>query len=250
MRRALLAGWFFWSVACLAEAAEAPLQADAAAASRAEATRRRVEELYRSLPLGDQPIIYVTVGDKLVPGQVEPNTNIEYRWSGVALDPSQVPGLDAGGSFGIMPMPPTGLPVRETAPPLRFMKIADTLRFRVGYYDKLHEIVYKWNGVELTAAELPPNAVMISAAGVTISTVKAPDNSSQVVRNAASAPGVPPATRRGSERQNAVSFREHVPDPPPASTIPVRHWKLIISLCALLAILVTTWGLKYRPGSH
>ena len=157
---------------------ETPLPTRPSTPAEMEATRKRIEAHYKSLPLREQPVMYVVVSGKLIPAQIDPNQNLEMRWRGVALEAAQVPRLLQAGSFSIVPMKPTGLEVRQIDPPVRYYAIAGTSRYGGGYYDPTNAILYQWDRVELNRAALPADAeargLIIDPSSVEISSVEPP----------------------------------------------------------------------------
>lgn len=124
------------------------------------AERERLVQYYRKLPIEQQPVVYVQVGKgEFAPAQIDPVQNIEYRWKGVLLKPHEIPTPANGGSFGHLPISPTGLPVKTIDPPIRYFKIGSSITYGIGYYDATHNIIFRWKDIEFTKAQLPQDAI-------------------------------------------------------------------------------------------
>lgn len=168
----------FLSVIFHGKCEDVPLAARRSTEAEMQATRERVESFYRSLPVESQPVSYILLGGRLAPAQIDPRGNIEYRWRDVLLYPAQVPRLEQSGSFGIFPIKPSGLDVGYIDPPIRYYSIAGTDRYGVGFYDAYNGVLYQWDHVQLSYADLPAGAeekgLILSASTVAMSSVEAP----------------------------------------------------------------------------
>jgi|688.fasta_scaffold167062_2 hypothetical protein len=175
------------------------------------AERERLIQYYRKLPIEQQPVVYVQVGKgEFAPAQIDPVHNIEYRWKGVLLKPHEIPTPAAGGSFSILPIPPTGLPVKNIDPPIRYYKIGSSITYGVGYYDVTHNIIFRWKDIEYTKAQLLQDAIKLGLllsddlVGE-ISTIEAPTSAQNREVPAAENGAVPKPRNHTSPKQEGGS---------------------------------------------
>ncbi len=221
---------------------ETPLPTRPSTPAEMKATRERIEAYRKSQPLEMQPVAYIVVSGKLVPAQIDPNQNIEYRWRGVALDPSQIPRFMWAGSFGVYSMKPTGLEVRQMDPPIRYFAIAGTNRYGAGYYDPSNAILYQWDRVELNRAALPADAeaqgLIIDPSSVEISSVEPPAEFAPKEDAAVRQPSTPSTPAR-----TTTPTALQPPSTPAASGTPVpivEHkspvWLWLVGILALVVI--------------
>ena len=175
------------------------------------AEKERLIQYYRKLPIEQQPVVYVQVGKgEFAPAQIDPVHNIEYRWKGVLLKPHEIPTPTNGGSFSHLPIPPTGLPVKNIDPPVRYYKIGSSITYGIGYYDATHNIIFRWKDIEYTKAQLPQDAVklglLLSADLVgEISTIEAPTSAQNREVPAAENRAVAEPRNRPSPKQESRS---------------------------------------------
>jgi hypothetical protein len=89
---------------------------------------------------------------------VDPIHKLEFRWKGGVLHPRQIPYFEGDGSLQRLRRAPTGFPVREISPPVRYYRIGESKMYRGGYYETWQGVLYEWEGVELAASDLPVDA--------------------------------------------------------------------------------------------
>jgi hypothetical protein len=204
-----------------------------------EAARRRIAEDHEKLPLELQPVRYIAIDkDTLVPAQIDPKRKIELRWRGVRLKPSQVPGLGADGSFGIVPIAPTGYTVTEVEPPVRYYLLAFPNRYCAGYYDATNAILFQWHGIEFGRSELAADpdtpGFLLDPGSFEVSSIIPPKEFTSMTPDAAGQRVAPPTAALGPLSPATTPIQ---PTPAASSEWETAMWPWVFAIASLVAIL-------------
>lgn len=122
---------------------------------------------HRNLPIEWYEVVYFTNdpngGGPITPAYVDLNTMTAYRWSGIVLQPDQIPNYVYKNSgiplHAIFPHDPTTSDLRfeDIDPPVFYMLLPDG-KYAAGYYDYRHSIYYRWGNLEFDKSQLPADA--------------------------------------------------------------------------------------------
>ncbi|HEY9125806.1 MAG TPA: hypothetical protein VIM62_01700 [Acidobacteriaceae bacterium] len=130
---------------------------------------QQAKELYirthDGLPLENYNVGYFTTngGASLTPAYVDLASMTAYSWTGVVLQPDQIPlyytHFPNGGSFLIAPVDPakSNLQFKQIDPPTYYKLLPDG-KYAAGYYDHGNGIYYRWGDLEFDKSQLPSDA--------------------------------------------------------------------------------------------
>jgi hypothetical protein len=225
-------------------------------------------QLHNRLSVEWYEVAYYTTdpnGGSLTPAYVDLGTMTAYRWTGVVLQPDQIPMYfthhPGGGSGLIFPSDPTQskLQFEDIDPPTFYMLLPDG-KYAEGYFDNGHDLYYRWGDLELDKSQLPADAVsknrILPPGMVGISTIPPPTKDGKKLPGAATqTPSNDHTSSASDQAAPTASPQPALPQPPtlkplaevtPASDIGIPWWLYAVIVLSIAVIIGAGYYLSNR----
>ena len=231
--------------------------------------RQAFIESQNAMPLEWRHVSYFATdqsGSSLSPAYVDLGTMTAYSWTGVVLQPDQIPRYFTkypnGGSGLVFSQDPTTskLQFKEIDPPTFYMLLPDG-KYAAGYFDNGNGIYYRWGDLEFDKSQLPADAAsknrILPLHAGTVSTIAPPSKDAKKSPGAATQTPLNDQTLSASD-QAATSASPQPALPPqtpkpiaevaPASDTGIPWWLYAIIVFSIAAIIGAGYYLSKRSG--